>query len=86
VMITSPQNHQAIPADTPVTLSANVRPTGQDPVRVTWRTTTGTLGTGNPLTTQLTPADTTVTAIAADAVTGLTSQATVTIHVGPELL
>jgi hypothetical protein len=86
IMITSPRAPQTIPADTLVTLSANVRPTGQDPVQVTWRTASGTLGTGNPLSTRLTPADNTLTAIATDTLTGATSQAEVTINVGPELL
>jgi hypothetical protein len=53
---------------------------------VTWRTASGTLGPGNPLTTRPTPADTTVTATATDTLTGATSQAEVMINIGPELL
>lgn len=85
VMITSPRDGQTVPAGAPVTLSANVRPTGRDPVRVTWRTAGGVIGTGNPLTAQLTPAYTTVTAVATDTRTGATSQARVAIKITPEL-
>ena len=85
VMIKSPRDGETIPAGAPVTLAANVRPIGQDPVQVTWRTDGRTIGTGNPLAARLTPADTTVTAIAADPRTGASTQAHVTVNVAPGL-
>jgi hypothetical protein len=84
-MITSPRDGETIFPSASVTLAANVRPTGHDPVQVTWRTGGRTIGTGNPLTTRLTPADTAVTATATDTRTGTTSQAQVTINISTGL-